>query len=826
MMTAMTMTSSPTSGSEASTSSTAFTRLHPRLQRWVHEQGWTSLHDAQERAIGPILDGDRDVIISAATAAGKTEAAFLPICSVLATAVDNPTGPAPDPWAGHDPWAQPEPARPGGIDVLYVSPLKALINDQFERLELLCDRAGVAVHRWHGDVSASAKEKLRRYPSGVLLITPESLEATFVLRGSAAPRFFAGVRYIVIDELHSFLATPRGAQLQSLLARVDLAIRRRPPRVGLSATLGDMSAASRFLRPSDADRVLIIDSQADAQHLKLQVRGYRRAAPELSGREADAVERGGGDLELEEVVGGDRLAIADHLFRTLRGTDNLVFANARRDVELFADLLSRRCEAGRLPNEFWPHHGSLAKDVREIVEAQLKDRTRPVTAVCTSTLELGIDIGTVASVAQIGPPPSVAALRQRLGRSGRRGEPAVARVYITEDDVDGRSSPVDELRPSVVQTVAMVRLLLARWVEAPDDPGLNLSTLIQQVLSVIAQHGGATPRDLHRSLCGAGPFDLVDPGRFARLLRAMASAGLLVQSSDGLLLHGPTGERIVNHYSFYTAFQTPQEWKLVADGRALGTLPITEPLIEGGMLIFGGRRWRITSVDGQARIVELRRSGGGIPPNFGGDAYLLGDRVRSEMAAVYKSEDVPDWLDQEAKALLGEGRAAWVRYGLDNRMVLPAGKGVVVLPWLGDRALITAAFQLGLDGIEAGRRGPSIEVPKSGVNDLAEVARSFLARPVPDPLSIARALDNTEVDKWDWVLDDELSAEATAARLLDVRGARRIFESVVAEADVDQAGLDPPPPLPGPTSPPPTAPDRRTDGWFTKSPEQPRSPDE
>lgn len=772
------------------------------------------MHDAQERAIGPILDGDRDVIISAATAAGKTEAAFLPICSAIASGADAAAGPPPDPWLQHDPWAEPAPAPVSGIQVLYVSPLKALINDQYDRLELLCERAGIDVHRWHGDVSGSAKQKVRRNPSGVLLITPESLEATFVNRGSSVPTFFAGLRYIVIDELHSFLATARGAQLQSLLGRVDLAVRRRAPRIGLSATLGDMSAAAAFLRPTAPEQVLVIDSSSDAQHLKLQVRGYRHTAPELSRKEVDAVEAAGGEVDLEQTLSGDRLAIADHLFRTLRGSDNLVFANSRRDVELFADLLGRRCETHRLPNEFWPHHGSLAKDVREIVEAQLKDRSRPVTAVCTSTLEMGIDIGTVSSVAQVGPPPSVASLRQRLGRSGRRGEPAVVRVYVTEEEITGQTSAIDELRPDIVQTVAMVRLLLAHWVEPPDDPGLNLSTLIQQVLSVIAQHGGATAMELHGALCGPGPFELVNAKRFARLLRAMAAADLIVQSDDGTLLHGLVGERAVNHYSFYTAFQTPEEWKLVADGRNLGTLPIVQPLIEGGLLIFGGRRWKITNVDSTARVVELTRSSGGVPPNFGGDAALVGDQVRDEMVAVYRDTDVPAWLDTEGRALLSEGRDAWERYRLDETVVLETGNGCIVVPWVGDYALVTVALQLGLLGVEAGKRGPALEVPKHTAQELRSIAAGLVAQPAPDPMDIARQLSNTEVDKWDWVLDGELAAEATTSRLLDVPGAWGVLGRIAIPAttagsggatSVRQGPAGSAPSGPEPTPTPPTA---------------------
>jgi ATP-dependent Lhr-like helicase len=780
------------------------------MQRWVHEQGWTTLHDAQERAIGPILDEQIDVIISAATAAGKTEAAFLPICSALAHQRDAATAAPPaDPWDRHDPWKPPAAPPAPGIEVLYVSPLKALINDQYERLELICDRADVPVHRWHGDVSGSEKRKTVKHPSGVLLITPESLEAQFVNRGHEITTLFAGLRYVVIDELHSFLSTPRGAQLQSLLNRVELAIRRRPPRIGLSATLGDMSAAQAFLRPTAPAAVLVIESASDGQELKLQLRGYRRAAPELRGRALRAAEAAGDRIEIEQTVSGDRLDIAEHLFRTLRGRDNLVFANARQDVEIYADLLARRSARANVPNEFWPHHGSLAKDVREVVEAQLKDRTRPVTAVCTSTLEMGIDIGSVASVAQVSPPPSVASLRQRLGRAGRRGEPAVLRLYVTEDDIDIRSAVADELRCGLVQAVAMVRLLLAKWLEPSDAAGLNLSTLIQQVLSVIAQHGGATAAELHQVLCGPGPFAAADPARFGRLLRAMAAEDLIVQAGDGTLLHGQIGERAVNHYSFYSAFQTPEEWRLVADGRPLGTLPITQPLAVDGLLIFAGRRWRITGVDTTGHVVELTRAAGGVPPNFGGEAALVGDRVREEMVAVYQGDDVPVWLDAEAKTLLAEGRAAWRRLALDDHALVAAGNDTVIVPWVGDRGLATAALVLRAQGLDVSVDGPTLTVTQASPDEVVDAARTILSGPEPDRLEIARLVLNTEVDKWDWVLDPELAAEATAARLIDVAGAWRILAAVDAKPhpmhDLPR-GETAPDPTPASPTPTPSAP--------------------
>ena len=196
------MTTSRPSNSDDQGSS-AFERFHEGVQRWVWDQGWTALQPVQERAAEPILAGGRDVIISAPTAGGKTEAAFLPIASRLAES----TAP--------------------GIGCLCLSPLKALINDQATRLTTLFERVDLPLTPWHGDVPQGRKQKLLKEQRGALLITPESLEALFVLRGGQVPGLFEGLQYVVVDELHSFIGTERGRQLSSLLNRVELAVRRQ-----------------------------------------------------------------------------------------------------------------------------------------------------------------------------------------------------------------------------------------------------------------------------------------------------------------------------------------------------------------------------------------------------------------------------------------------------------------------------------------------------------------------------------------------------------------------------------------------------------------------
>ncbi|HAT36291.1 MAG TPA: ATP-dependent helicase, partial [Rhodospirillaceae bacterium] len=363
--------------------SSAFDKLARPVQKWIRQQGWRELRDIQARSIRTICETNTDLIVAASTAGGKTEAAFLPLISQVLD----------------------EPSDGTGFDLLYIGPLKALITDQAMRLEGMCQEAELPVIPWHGDVSQSVKTRALKSPKGILLITPESLEALLIRRGLEIPRLFGATRAVVIDELHTVLDSERGVQLRSLLTRLELAIKRPVRRIGLSATLGDMDLAKAYLRPDAASSVQLIEANGGEAELKLQLRGY------LSGDEDD-----------NSPSATD--AIAAHLFKHLRGSDNLVFAGARQRVEIYADRLRELCEREHLPQEFYPHHASLSREHRDFVERRLKDPARPTTAVCTSTLELGIDIGDVTCVAQIGAPFSVAALRQRLGRSGRReGQP-------------------------------------------------------------------------------------------------------------------------------------------------------------------------------------------------------------------------------------------------------------------------------------------------------------------------------------------------------------------------------------------------------------------
>lgn len=594
------------------------------------------MRDIQTRAIHTIFQSDTDLIVAASTAGGKTEAAFLPLISqVLDT-----------------------PAKSGGFDLLYIGPLKALITDQAERMNEICREVEIAVVPWHGDVSQSVKSRSLKVPKGILLITPESLEALFIRRGLEIPRLFAATRAVVIDELHSMLDSERGVQVRSLLTRLELAIKRPVRRIGLSATLGDMDLARAYLRPDLAERVVLIEAEGGETELRLQLRGY------LSGAE---------DKEAPSATD----SIASHLFHHLRGEDNLVFSGMRQSVEIYADRLRELCERERLPQEFYPHHASLSREHRDFVERRLKNSSKPTTAVCTSTLELGIDIGDVTCVAQIGAPFSVASLRQRLGRSGRReGQPAILRQYTVEDQLASDSSFVDRLRLGLIRSIAMIELLLEGWCEPPKPTALHLSTLVHQILSVIAERGGASASYLYSVLCREGPFRQVTTTIFADVLRSLGASdtGLIEQSQGGLLLLGATGERLVEHYSFYAVFKTPEEFRLVTDGHTLGTLPINNILAPGMMLIFSGRRWLVQEIHDREKVILVIPAKAGVPPLFGGDPGDIHDTVIEMMFGILESDIQPLYMDATALGMLEEARLNFERMGFRDDSVLTLGE--------------------------------------------------------------------------------------------------------------------------------------------------------
>lgn len=735
--------------------STSFSLLNEQIQRFIWAEGWETLRAAQEQAIPLIVSGDCDVIIAAPTAAGKTEAAFFPALTHLLEA-------------------------DGSRLIVYISPLKALINDQFGRLDRLCEQLEIPVWPWHGDISATSKARFVKRPHGVLLITPESLESVLCNRGTSVKQLFGCTSFFVVDELHAFIGTERGKQLQSLLHRIESVLGRPVPRVGLSATLGDMRLAAEFLRPGYAHAVNIIDSPSAGGELKVLIKGYEEPLVVISEQDA------------EEPEPATPALIAAHLFKSLRGSNNLIFPNSRREVERYTHLLTQMCHDEGVPNEFWPHHGSLSKQIRTETECALKQTDKPATAICTSSLELGIDIGSVKSIAQIGPPPSVASLRQRLGRSGRRkGEPAILRGYCIEGEIGPESSLATQLRLSTVEMTAMVLLLTEHWFEPAATDGVHLSTLVQQLMSQIAQQGGATIRELYDLLCGHdAPFQGISKPEFAALVRHLGQRELLMQESSGALLHGHVGEKFVNHYTFYAAFQSDEEFRIVAHGKPLGTLPVSQMLAPNQRILFAGKTWRVDEVDEDGKTIYVTHAPGGTPPLFSGGQGRTHTRVRQRMRQLLEGSEVPSFLDPVSARFLLEARKSYKELGLAHNIVVDQGREIQVMTWMGDATNEAIACLLRRAGLTANPSGPGVEVHKGEhtTKEIITIIRRAAERDPPAIDDLLFDVTNLRREKWDWALPDRLLRKSYASLQLNLSEALNWVRSVCVDREVIETG--------------------------------------
>jgi ATP-dependent Lhr-like helicase len=717
------MNSQVSNSSNQNQVSSAFDKLDRKIQRWIYEKGWTELRQVQETAINSVLNSSNHIVISSPTASGKTEAALLPIFSKIANKTD------------------------AGVSVLYISPLKALINDQFERLSDLADTLDIVLTKWHGDANSSAKKKLLKNPSGVLQITPESLESILINHSTKIFQLFFNLDFIVIDELHYFIGNERGIQLLSLISRIEFVTKKMIRRIGLSATIGDTSIASMYLYSKNVQSVEIISVNSLEQEVKLSVKGYlRKNAP------ADS------ECLNKSTLNDDTtdIGIVKEIFSKLRGTNNLIFANSRANVEKFSDYLRRECEKRGFVNEFYPHHGNLSKNLREELELELKKSEKPISVVCTSTLELGIDIGNVHSVAQINSPPNVASLRQRLGRSGRRGEPAILRLFMIESELTSNSDILIMLRAELIKSIAIIELLKVNWYESSDENSLHLSTLLQQILAIICQFGEIPIFHIWSILVIEGPFTNVSKELFTEVIRRMGELDLVSQRSQGNLIIGSAGEKIVNYYEFYTVFVTPQEYKVIHGNVTLGSLPFNQTLTENNFIIFAGRRWQIISVEVDRKCISVIPAKGGKLLAFNGSEILISQSIREKMKAIYNSNSIPEYLDDVATKLYKEGVAEFHRLRLEDKWIVQDGGDTLLLIWSSDIVVQTIALLLKSQGYSAEFDRFIIRIHAVVASRIMEVLQYIVEKEKHDISKLLELIKDKRKEKYDYLLSESL----------------------------------------------------------------------
>jgi ATP-dependent Lhr-like helicase len=336
-----------------------------------------------------------------------------------------------------------------------------------------------------------------------------------------------------------------------------------------------------------------------------------------------------------------------------------------------------------------------------------------------------------------------------------------------------------------VQSAACIRLLLGNWFEPPREGGLHLSTFVQQVLSMIAERGGVTALEISRTLVAHGPFAEIRPPDLSSLLRELGRREMLVQESSGALLLGAVGERIVGNYDFYAAFASRDEWQIVHDGRALGSLPIDSPVFEGLCIIFGGRRWKILSVCTEPAVLTVAPDPTGRPPIFESGRPMAHERTRQEMRQILEDDKDLGFLDTGAQELLSEARKFYRDAHLGDRMILKDGEALLILPWSGDLAQNALLLLLRTLGLERGSNdGLVVRCEGWALDRLSDACSDIVNLDVVDLIAMLEKVENLGQSKWDWVLPRDLLVQSYASMHLDIVGAKGIAARVVAAPEI------------------------------------------
>ncbi len=737
-----------------------FASYAPFIQDFIYRNGWESLRSVQVAAADAIFNSEDNVLLAASTASGKTEAAFFPILSQL----------------DEDPSSS--------VGVLYIAPLKALINDQFGRLTELCEEAEIPVWRWHGDVAQSRKSKLLKHPSGILQITPESLEALLLHKHSHIPALFGDLRFIVIDEIHSLMRADRGGQCLCLIERLSRLASCNPRRIGLSATIGDLELAGRFLG-SGSGRDTIIPRIEDAQQRwRLSISHFfvGEGAEEMAAGEDETVAQGRclipppPEPATDAAPAGADLGLG-YIFEHTRGKKCLVFCNSREEAEGVTTTLRRYCEANNEPDRFLIHHGNLSSAVRESAEDVMRDEELDQTTVTTATLELGIDIGRLERAFQIDAPFTVSAFLQRMGRTGRRGSPPEMWFVMREDRAEPRTTLGATIPWKLLQGIALVQLYLEdRWVEPPRLDRLPYSLLYHQTMATLASGGEMTPAELAARILTLGYFHRVSSEDFRILLHHLIDIDHIQLTEEGGLIVGIAGERVINSYRFYGVFQENEEYTVRNESQELGTIVLPPPV--GEKLAIAGATWLVEEVDHKRHLVYATQVKGQVPAYFGDCPGDINTVVLERMLRVLMEDADYPYLMDNARGRLAQARSTARNAHLDHiPLVRLGGDTWGLFPWLGSYAFlalerflkIKCADQLQLKGLDSSRPY-FMEFRMKGDEQLFYDVLAEQATTPFDPLDLVYPDEVPIWEKYDEYVPIELIRKGFAESVLDIDG--------------------------------------------------------
>ncbi len=619
-----------------------FSSLPWFLREYVHSRRWGSFRAIQEATFDYFRRGDDHILISAGTSSGKTEAAMFPVITSL---YNNPSD---------------------TVGALYIGPLKALIDDQFDRMDGILRESGIPVTGWHGDVDRNRKARFLDAPSGILQITPESLQNIVSGDPDIIRDLFSGLRFVIIDEVHTFVDSDRGAQLQCCLHRMEVVAGCDPRRIGLSATLSDTALAANWLSSDTGRRTSVIrDPSASDRSVCVRYHGF------------PVPDEDGDDTERKRAITG----FYRNLLEEVRGGKCIVFVNSRYDAEVIGRSLRKVAER-TMGNGDWihVHHGSVSHEFRRRAEEDLKDPSKQVTVVSTVTLELGIDIGELDRIVQVDAPFTCTGMVQRMGRSGRRGGGQRMVVFCREDSSEPWSS-VDGVSMDLVKAIAMTELIMNEgWTEPPVDRRYPFGLLYHQTMEFLKESTGARFGTLSSEVLSMKPFSEIDKDAYKKLLRHMVSSGQLVRMEDGTLLIGPKGEKVAFGHDFCSVFKVKKEIDVISpDGRVGSIQGVPD---EGELIQLAGRIWQVIEVRSEDATVLVEETDGSAETPWKSGTPDVHPRVMSKMRDVLGSDTEYPYLDPAASNRLALCRTFARNNGMLSTFSEIEG-GIRLFPWVG-----------------------------------------------------------------------------------------------------------------------------------------------
>jgi ATP-dependent Lhr-like helicase len=702
----------------------AFFELGPRLQQGIaHTLGWSSLRPVQELTIHAVLAG-QNCLVLAPTAGGKTEAAFFPILDTI-----------------HRQKLAP-------VCALYISPLRALLNNQEPRLEQLASLAAATVFKWHGDVFQSARQRFLSDPTHILMTTPESLEVMLISPRIDKEHLFAGLRFVVIDEIHNFAADDRGSHLMAVLERLARYTLHDIQRIGLSATVGDPKVIGHWMQGSSHRPAVVIDPPGQPVPRLIRIDFYND------------------DEELAQLV--KPLA---------QGRKTLFFVEGRRLAEGVKQALSEVAATSYI------HHSSVGRELREEAEQAFTYGRDSQCIVCTSTMELGIDVGDVDAVLQLDAPATVSSLIQRMGRTGRRPGMQVELNFFCGDEM------------ALLQAIALVNLARSGWIEPVSPTEHAVHVLTHQTLAQALQFYGVRREQVWEVAQRATPFSQVTRQEFEHLTSYLLETDIL-NAADGLLIMGEAGEKRYGRRNFlelYSVFETPAEIRvLTADNRVIGTLLtwfVQQVGSEEFVFLLAGRAWLVKHLDlenGEMIVIPAPK---GALPRWGGGGPLLSREVVEAIRAILMVEEDYPFLTSRARGRLHVTRLHW--HDILHSATLPIqqnGREWILHTFAGDRIniLLSRALSLVL-GCQVNGDSFSLRIksPKQVPLQEEDLLQALETVSQPDFFStgrvtaMVRSLPRGRLSKFQPLLPPDLEAQFLAERLFDIEGLRHWLKNTL-----------------------------------------------